>query len=377
MNILLAPDSFKGTLTALQVCQIIQHELQDTFAIDCHPLADGGEGTLQALAAGFTQAQWMTHSVRGPLPSQIVEAAYLWLPEPKLAVVEMAQASGLTLVPRLDRNPELTTTYGTGELIAQALARNPQKVILTLGGSATNDAGLGMLMALGWRCLDDQGQGIPLGGQGLSRLKQIIPPVGLHLPLVELWTDVTNPLYGPQGAAYVYGPQKGADGAMVERLDQGLHHLAQVLKQQTGFEANFAGAGAAGGLGAGAVWGAQSQLRSGFQALAALTGLEVKLQACDLVMTGEGSFDHQTWQGKVVSGIWQLAQKHRKPLLILAGQSSFAQYPGVTQIISLVGPDVTVEQACQDPHWALKRRCRDLKRYLGGFQATAHPPSPN
>jgi glycerate kinase len=376
MKILLAPDSFKGTLTALQVCQIIQHELQDTVAIDCHPLADGGEGTLQALAAVFPQAQWMTHLVRGPLPFQTVEAAYLWLPEPKLAVVEMAQASGLTLVPNLARNPELTTTYGTGELIALALARNPQKVILTLGGSATNDAGLGMLMALGWRCLDERGQEIPLGGQGLSHLQQILAPGALSLPLVELWTDVTNPLYGPQGAAYVYGPQKGADSAMVQRLDQGLRHLAQVLKQQTGFEANFAGAGAAGGLGAGAVWGLQAQRTSGFQALATLTRLEAKLQACDLVMTGEGSFDHQTWQGKVVSGVWQLAQKHRKPLLILAGQSSFGQYPGVAQIISLMGPDMTAEQACQNPRLALQRRCQDLKDYLGQFVLKAPKARP-
>ncbi|BFM40596.1 glycerate kinase [Synechocystis sp. LKSZ1] len=364
MKILLAPDSFKGTLTALQVCQIIRDELQETFTVDSHPLADGGEGTLLALAACLTSAQWIKHLVCGPLPSQPVEAAYLWLPESQVAVVEMAQASGLTLLTPSEQNPELTTTYGTGELITQALARHPQKVILALGGSATNDAGLGMLMALGWQCLDANSDAIPLGGQGLSRLQQIIPPSDFKLPPVELWSDVTNPLYGPQGAAYVYGPQKGADSAMVERLDLGLRNVAQILKQETGFEANFPGAGAAGGLGAGAVWGLQAQLKSGFQAIAELTGLEQKLQACDLVITGEGFLDVQSWQGKVVSGVWQLAQKYGKPLVILAGQSSFEHYPGVAQIISLVGPDISAEQACQSPASALKQRCQELKKSL-------------
>ena len=363
MRILLAPDSFKGTLTAPQVCQIIREELQDDFALDYHPLADGGEGTLLALAACLTPAQWITHSVCSPLPSQVVEAAYLWLPESQMAVVEMAQASGLTRITTTERNPELTTSYGTGELIDQALARNPQKLILAVGGSATNDAGFGMLMALGWRCLDDQGLPIPFGGQGLYHLQRMIPPVKRHQAPMDLWTDVTNPLYGPQGAAYIYGHQKGADDAMVARLDQGLRRFAQIVKQENEFEANFPGAGAAGGLGAGAVWGLQAQLKSGFQSIAALTGLEDKVQACDLVITGEGSLDAQTWQGKVVSGVWHLAQKHSKPLVILAGQSHFRHYPGVAQIISLVGPDISPEQACENPEAALKQRCQALRKH--------------
>lgn len=366
MNVLVAPDSFKGTLSAANICQQVQETLGKLFTVVSHPLADGGEGTLAAIAHCLTDAQWIEQTVMGPLPSQQVKASYLWLATTQTAFIEMAQASGLTLLSETERNPALTTTYGTGELISDAINRGAKKIYLAIGGSATNDAGVGMLMALGWQFFDSVNHPIGFGGNQLERIHQIIPPHPLPIPEqgVEVFCDVTNPLYGPNGAIAVFGPQKGADETMIQDLDRGLQHFAQVVQQQFGTDLNFAGAGAAGGLGAGAKLGFNAQLSRGIEKISVLTGLEARIQACDVVITGEGYFDHQSLQGKVVSGILTLAQKYQKRLILLVGNTAFAHYPGIEKIIPLVNPQTSIQEALSHPQKVLKERCQELEHYL-------------
>jgi glycerate kinase len=364
-QILIAPDSFKGTLSAGEVCQIALDVLAPEFDCVAHPLADGGEGTLEAIANNL-DSQWPTVRVQGPLPDQKVDARYVWLSEKETAVIEMAQASGLPLVPLGERNPEITTSYGTGELIAHAVKQGATQIQLAIGGSATNDAGLGLLMALGWQFLDSQGQSVGWGGQALGKVAEIIPPVLNAFPQVTVLCDVTNPFYGANGAAQVYAPQKGADPAMVQRLDQGLRHFAQVVREFDGFEINFPRAGAAGGMGGGVAWALETKIESGFTAIAKLTQLEQAMAGCDLVITGEGCFDHQSPQGKVVGGVLELAKKINKPAIIVAGQCQLSQtvLPNVLKIFSLVGPDMPLEKALQHPQTALKKRLVQVKQYL-------------
>ncbi len=366
MRLLIAPDSFKGTLSSTEICEIIQEILGCSFAILAHPLADGGEGTLAAIADCLPQAQWITQTVMGPLPDQRVEANYLWLAESQTAFIEMAQASGLTLLKLSERNPALTTTYGTGELIKDALNRGAKKLYLAIGGSATNDAGVGMLMALGWQFLDSFGNSINLGGNQLIKIQQIIPPQASQAIFhnVEIFCDVTNPLSGPNGAAYIFAKQKGADENLIKHLDQGLKHFSDRVQQQLGINVNFPGAGAAGGLGAGAKLGFDAKISRGIERIAELTGLEAHIQASDVIITGEGRFDQQSLQGKVICGVLALAKKYQKPVIVLAGNSDFKNYAGIQKIITLVGEDISLESALNDPKTALRKRCEELQTYL-------------
>ncbi len=366
MNVLVAPDSFKGTLSAADICHQVQEMLGRSFTVVSHPLADGGEGSLAAITHCLPDAQWIEQTVMGPLPNQQVKARYLWLATSQTAFIEMAQASGLTLLNETERNPALTTTYGTGQLIVDAINRGAKKIYLAIGGSATNDAGVGMLMALGWQFLDSLGQPIGFGGNQLECIQRVIPPTPLPIPEqgVEVFCDVTNPLYGPNGAIAVFGRQKGADETMIQDLDRGLQHFAQVVKRQFGTDLNFAGAGAAGGLGAGAKLGFNAQLSRGIEQIAKLTELEAKIKTCDVVITGEGYFDHQSLQGKVVSGILALAQKHQKRLILLVGNTAFANYPGIEKIISFVNPQTSIQEALSHPQKVLEERCQELEYHL-------------
>jgi len=366
MRLLIAPDSFKGTLSSTEVCQMVEENLDRSFSIITHPLADGGEGTLVAIAGCLPQAQWITEIVMGPLPDQRVEANYLWLAESQTAFIEMAQASGLTLLKLSERNPALTTTYGTGELIKDALNRGAKKLYLAIGGSATNDAGVGMLMALGWQFLDNFGNSIDLGGDKLIKIQQIIPPKAPQAfsQGVEIFCDVTNPLSGPNGAAHVFGKQKGAGDNLIQSLDEGLKHFSDRVQQQLGINVNFPGSGAAGGLGAGAKLGFDAKISRGIERIAELTGLEAHIQASDVIITGEGRFDQQSLQGKVICGVLALAQSYQKPVIVLAGNSDFKNYAGIQKIITLVGEDISLELALNDPKTALRKRCQELQAYL-------------
>ena len=324
MKIVIAPDSFKGCLTAREVCEAAARGIGEIGAdLDCVavPMADGGEGTVQSLVDA-TAGELRHEVVTGPL-GEAVEAVYGLLGDGQTAVIEMAAASGLPLVPLDRRGPLRTTTYGTGELIRAALDAGRRRLIIGLGGSATNDAGLGMAAALGARLLDADGEEVPATGEGLSRLEQIdlsgLDP-RLAATEVRVACDVDNPLYGPHGAAFVYGPQKGATPETVAVLDAGLRRFAAVVRRDLGLEvADFPGAGAAGGLGAGLVAFCGARLEPGVGIVADTVGLREKLSGCGLCLTGEGRLDAQTRFGKTPKGVADVARELGVPVVAFGG----------------------------------------------------------
>ncbi|MHC4641745.1 MAG: glycerate kinase family protein, partial [Planctomycetota bacterium] len=265
--------------------------------------------------------QWIRQKVMGPLSDMQVEAGFAWFDDSKTALVEMASASGLELLSKEQMIPLKTTTYGTGQLIEAALEYGACKIILAVGGSATVDGGVGAATALGWKFLDDEGNEVALGGAGLERIVKIVKPGNFSLPSVEVLCDVDNPLCGEHGAARVYAGQKGASPQMVEQLEQGLSHLAVLVRQQLQRDINdIPGAGAAGGLAAGALAFMNATLVSGIETVMARSDLRAELESADWIITGEGSFDRQSLRGKVVSGIAGLALESRTNMAVLAGQ---------------------------------------------------------
>lgn len=324
MKIVIAPDSFKGSLTSPEVCRAIETGVRaalpdaETVLV---PIADGGEGTARTLVEG-TGGELLSARVTGPLGDP-VQAEYGVLGDGETAVIEMATASGLTLVPPEKRNPLYTTTRGTGELIAAALNRGCRKLIVGVGGSATTDGGLGMAQALGAVFLDESGAGVPGTGEGLGRLARI-DVSGLDHRLretsVRVACDVDNPLFGERGAAYVYGPQKGASPEVVARLDAGLRRFAEIVARDMGVQiADLPGAGAAGGLGAGLVAFCGATLEPGVRIVLDAVGLDEKLSGAEVVFTGEGRIDFQTAFGKAPAGVAELARKHDCVVFALAG----------------------------------------------------------
>lgn len=323
MKIVIAMDSFKGTLAAETACRITAEAIGAVVPgaqIVVRPMADGGEGTAAALMAAGN-GQWIARKVMGPLPEMEVNAGFAWLPEDRTAVVEMASASGIELLRPEQLNPLKTTTFGTGQLIQAALEHGTQRILLGVGGSATVDGGVGAAMALGWRFLADDGLEIPLGAGSLGRIQKIVPPDhGIEVP-VDVLCDVDNPLCGTHGAARVYGPQKGATPAMVETLDDALSRLAGLVSTQLGVRIlDLPGAGAAGGLAAGAVAFMEARLVSGIETVMAQAGLRAEASNADWVITGEGCFDPQSMRGKVVSGVARVARQGGAKVGVIAGQ---------------------------------------------------------
>jgi glycerate kinase len=373
MNVVVALDSFKGSLTAARACQIVATTFAHALPGVCVrgvPMADGGEGTAEALV-GACEGQFVVrHGVTGPLPGQRVTARYGWLPATRTAVVEMAQASGLTLVPPDRRDPRWTTTRGTGELIADALRRGAARLVLTLGGSATNDGGTGAAAALGWRFLDTAGRDLADGGAALGRLARLAPPAEplCRVP-VEALCDVTNPLCGERGAAAVYGPQKGATPDQIRELDLALGILAGCIRETLGLDvAELPGAGAAGGFGAGAVAFLGARLVSGVDTVAGLAGLDERLREADWVVTGEGRFDEQSLQGKVVSGILRRAASGRPRVAVLAGSVALARADwlaaGVQETESCAPTGMLLDEAIRRAPELLRSAAERLARRL-------------
>lgn len=325
-KIILAPDSFKGTMSAKRVCEIMGKSIRKRYPA-CEiiqiPVADGGEGSVECFL-GAVGGERISLRVMGPLGSE-VDGYYGILQEQqgeKIAVIEMAACAGLPLVEGKE-NPEKTTTYGVGELIADALDRGCRRIILGLGGSATNDCGCGMAVALGARFFNEEGETfLPVGGN-LSEVARI--DLGEMRP--ELWEcsitamcDIDNPLYGPLGAACVFGPQKGADEAMVSRLDAGLSHMAEVIRRDLGVKVDdMPGAGAAGGMGAGAAAFLKAGLKPGIETVLDTVDFDGKLGGAAAVFTGEGRVDAQSLMGKVIGGIAKRTSKKRIPLVVVAG----------------------------------------------------------
>jgi len=369
MKIVIAIDSFKGSLTAVQACDIVAAALRaerpgaELVAV---PMADGGEGTAAALMA-TAGGEWIARPVTGPLPEMRVEAGFVWLPQTRTAVVEMATASGLQLLSQRQQDPLRTTTYGTGELIAGAIEHGAERVLLGVGGSATVDGGVGAATALGWRFLTADGQDIALGGAGLAEIHRIVPPETWMRAEVEVLCDVDNPLCGPHGAARVYGPQKGATPEMVEALEAGLSHLATLVKEHLGRDVrDLPGAGAAGGLAAGAVAFMNARLVSGIGTVMSHSGLAEALADADWVITGEGCLDGQSLRGKVVSGVTRAAQTTGAKVAVLAGQVrlSPAQYraAGIEAAVPCVDAGADVRDAIANAAALLDRAARRLAR---------------
>jgi glycerate kinase len=303
------------------------------------PIADGGEGTAHALVSGVG-GSYFTETVPGPLGTP-VEAQYAVLKN-GAAVIEMAAASGLDLVPEEKRDPSVTTTYGTGQLIRAALDRGCRKIFIGIGGSATNDGGAGMAQALGARLLDQDGHDLSFGGGALFGLETIdVSALDPRLKDTEIvvFCDVKNPLCGPDGASAVYGPQKGADESMIRLLDSALLHYGEKLAGFSGRDvAQIPGSGAAGGLGAGLLAFCSAALRPGFEEIASMIGLEAEVAFCALVITGEGRIDATSANGKVLSGVGQLASKRRKPAIASAAASARARRPCTTSASARLFP---------------------------------------
>jgi glycerate kinase len=324
MRIIVAPDSYKGSVSATGVAAAMARGILAVFPdaeVRSVPIADGGEGTVEALVSA-TGGRLEQARVSGPL-GEPVTAVWGVLGDGATAVIEMAAASGLPLVPRELRDPLRASTTGTGELIQAALDAGLRKLIIGIGGSATNDGGAGMAQALGVRFLDAQGRTLPPGGAALARLDRIdLSALDPRLAQAEILVacDVDNPLTGPRGASAIYGPQKGATPETVQELDQALGVLARVAAAATGRNvAERPGAGAAGGLGAGLLWFTPARLRPGVEIVLEATGFEAMLTGTDLVLTGEGRTDAQTAMGKAPVGVAEVARRHGVPVVCLSG----------------------------------------------------------
>lgn len=324
MKIVIAPDSFKESMSALEAATAIEAGFSKVIPDATYvkvPMADGGEGTVQSIIDA-TDGQIKRVTVTGPLYDP-VEAFYGISGDKKLAVVEMASSSGLELVEMSQRNPLLTTTFGFGELIKDALDEGVEELLLGLGGSATNDGGAGMIVALGGQLLNDNGETITLTGQGLSELASI-DLKDLHPRLkdvtINVACDVDNPLTGENGAAYIYGPQKGASTEQVKILDHNLKHLSEIIEKDLAKNVEQTpGAGAAGGLGAGLMAFLDAKLQRGGDLLTSVLQLDSIIQDADLVITGEGNINHQTIYGKTPIAVAKVAKRYNKPVIAIVG----------------------------------------------------------
>jgi len=380
MKIVIAMDSFKGSLKAYEACDIIADAIANNLSdvtIIIKPMADGGEGTARAMIEA-ADGRWIEEKVMGPLADMQVEAGYAWF-EDKTALVEMAAASSLELLKPEQYNPLKTTTYGTGQLIKAAGQHGAKKVLLAVGGSATVDGGVGAAMALGWKFLDYKKNPVPLGGGGLEKIDTIIRPEPSLLlsrdgkPVaVEVLSDVDNPLCGEHGAAAVYGPQKGATPQMVKILERGLAHLAKLVREQLDRDIeNIPGAGAAGGLAAGAVAFMDATIVSGIETVMARSNLRAEIESADWIITGEGSFDRQSLYGKVVSGILKMAQQTKTRVAVLAGQVNIPQSEyqklGITAAIPTKPDNMPLAEALGQSRTLLAAAAQRLAaEYLAG-----------
>jgi glycerate 2-kinase len=376
MKVVIAPDSFKGSLGALAVATSIErgiHRVDATIQTHLVPMADGGEGTVAALVAA-AGGEIISHRVTGPL-GESVEGYFGILADGETGIIEMAAASGLPLVPHHQRNPLVTTTFGTGELIKAALDNGAKRLIIGIGGSATNDGGAGMAAALGIKFLDNSGHELPHGGGNLHLLHSV-DLTGLDLRIlstdIRIACDVTNPLCGPKGASAVYGPQKGATRDMVEILDNNLNHYADLVEKSTGKQVkDIPGAGAAGGLGAGLLAFLNAKLQPGVEIVLAAANMDVLLQDADLVITGEGQTDRQTLFGKAPTGVAEVARRHGVPIVCISGSLALGAEElynlGFAGLFSITEGPISLDEAMNEAPQLLERAAeRVIRLYLTG-----------
>lgn len=354
LKILVVPDSYKGSLSSKEVAECMEQGILEVLpeAQVCKiPIADGGEGTVDAILS-VTRGEARQLEVVGP-QGGTVTAVYGIFDEGRSAVIEMASASGLMLVPPDQLNPMTATTYGTGQVIKEVLESGVRKLVVGIGGSATNDGGVGMAQALGVRFLDASGEEIGYGGRELHRICTI-DTSRLHPAIAEceitIASDVTNPLCGPDGASHIFGPQKGATPEMILKLDEGLKHLAAVIQEQLGIDiANAAGAGAAGGLGAGLMAFLNAKMARGIDIVLEAARFDEEVRDADLVFTGEGRTDAQTVFGKTPAGVAKISKKYNKPVVCISGgvtADAFEIYSiGIDVIVGATQVPMSLEEA--------------------------------
>ena len=351
MHILVAPDKFKGSMSALAAAEAIARGWQRARPQDrvtLAPIADGGEGFAETLC-GVLGGEWITCDAADPL-GRMVSARYAWMADRELAVIEMSEASGLWRLQPEERAPLTATTFGTGQLLRDAAQRGARTILIGLGGSATTDGGIGMAAALGFRLLTTDGEELAPTPANLRALDRIVRPDGLKLPEIIAASDVQNPLLGPRGTARVFAPQKGADPAQVEMLEQTMGRLAEVVTGSLGCDFRAApGAGAAGGLGFGLMSFCGARMRSGFEVVAEVLHLAEAVAASDLVLSGEGRLDDQTLDGKGPAGVAALARQHGKPVLAFGGSiaGGVALHGVFDATCAIIDEPVTLEVAMQ------------------------------
>ncbi|MGZ4031455.1 MAG: glycerate kinase [Tumebacillaceae bacterium] len=373
MRIVIAPDSWKGSLSSTRGAQVIERAIRELLPdceIVCLPVADGGEGTVDALLASLG-GERVLEQVQDPL-GRTVEAYYGWVEAKRLAIVETSAASGLALLQTGERDPKVASTYGTGQLLRAALDRGAKQVILGLGGSATVDAGTGLLEALGVVFYDQAGQQVRGCGGALGQIAAIdASKLDARLADVEIIvaSDVTNPLLGQQGAVAIFGPQKGVTGAEMSLFENAMEQFADVVCRTTGTDVrDAAGSGAAGGLGFALQAFLTVQMRSGFEIIATQADLENKIASAQLVITGEGKFDAQSLFGKVPVGIARIAKKLGVPTVVFAGMVegdfAWAEREGISLAVPIVDGVMTLEEAMNDAEELLHRAVQRFVRTL-------------
>ncbi|MDI3360117.1 glycerate kinase [Lelliottia sp. V89_10] len=373
MKIVIAPDSYKESLSALEVATAIEQGFREIFPDADYvklPVADGGEGTVEAMVAA-TQGGIIKVRVTGPL-GENAEGFYGLSGDEQSAFIEMAAASGLEMVAPSSRNPLKTTSWGTGELIRHALDAGVKHIIIGIGGSATNDGGAGMVQALGAKLLDGDDNPIGLGGGELEKLARIdISELDSRLAdcRIEVACDVTNPLTGEEGASAVFGPQKGATPEMIDRLDDALTHYAKIIARDLDIDVlNLEGGGAAGGMGAGLYAFCGAELRQGIEIVTDALHLDKQVADADLVITGEGRIDSQTIHGKVPVGVAKVAKRYNKPVIGIAGSLTadvgVVHQHGIDAVFSVIYRVCTLEEALESAEVNVRMAARNIAAVL-------------
>ena len=370
MKVIIAPDKFKGSLTSFEVCKAIREGLIEKDAsiqTIIFPVADGGDGFAEVMKyyLGTTTIQ---RDAVDPLGRKIV-SSYEWNESEKVAIIELANCSGLAMLKQEERNPMITSTYGTGLQIKHAIDNGAKKIILGLGGSATNDAGMGILSALGFVFLDEKENELTPCGKNLASVHTIIPAQSLPAITIEIACDVNNPMYGPLGAAYVFSLQKGASPEQVHLLDEGLKNFAEVLLSQTGKDvATVPGSGAAGGIAAGLMAFMNVEMRQGMGMIIEASGIKNAINDADLIITGEGKIDDQTFHGKTVHAIATMAREKNIPVAAICGKLELTEAEwrkeGLVAVIPICDATMTEEESMRRAGELVREKAASILKYL-------------
>ncbi len=370
VKIIIAPDKFKGSLTSIEVCDAIKNgiaEAGNNINALLFPMADGGDGFAEVMKYYLhTQTQFV--KTVDPLRRKL-SASYEWNEKDQVAIIELATSSGLVLLKKEERNPLITSTFGTGQLIMHAIKKGANKIILGIGGSATNDAGTGILAALAFKFLDKENNILKPSGENLIQIEKIIPPAFLPTVKIEIACDVTNLLYGPEGAAYIFSPQKGATPEQVKKLDDGLKHFSNILQRETSKNLSaIAGTGAAGGIAAGLLAYLNVSLTEGTQLIIHASRIKNVVDDADLIITGEGKIDQQSFGGKTISAVTSIAKERKIPVVALCGKLELTETEwrrlGLSLAVEITEPAMEEEKSMEMAPALIKDKIKSVMPLL-------------